>query len=137
MSTDIRPELSKHSKYWIPKHRYYELKHFVMQFPYWKDQILATDSLVRSKLDKNGKLNDIPDPVGRAVELRTRYQHYIDICHDAAEKTDDKIGPSIWLAVIHGYSYETVKARLEIPCGREMYYELYRKFFWLLDNTRN
>lgn len=36
MSTAIRPELSKSSKYWIDRHRYYELKHFCLQYPIWK-----------------------------------------------------------------------------------------------------
>ena len=35
MSTQIRPETSQKNPYWIPKHRYYELKHFVMQYPAW------------------------------------------------------------------------------------------------------
>lgn len=29
MGTTIRPELSEKNPYWIEKHRYYELKHFV------------------------------------------------------------------------------------------------------------
>ena len=36
MSTVIRPEISKKNLYWIPKHRYYELKHFCLQYPEWK-----------------------------------------------------------------------------------------------------
>lgn len=36
MATVIRPELSENNKYWISKHRYYELKHFCLQYPEWK-----------------------------------------------------------------------------------------------------
>ena len=36
MSTDISPEISKKSRWWIPRERYYELKHFSMQYPEWK-----------------------------------------------------------------------------------------------------
>lgn len=32
MATTIRPEVSKKSKYWIERHRYYELKHFCLQY---------------------------------------------------------------------------------------------------------
>ena len=32
---------------------------------------------------------------------------------------------------------EELKAKKNIPCGKEMYYELYRKFFWLLDKRRD
>lgn len=33
MGTVIRPETSKKNKYWIPRHRYHELKHFCLQYP--------------------------------------------------------------------------------------------------------
>lgn len=33
MSTLIRPEVSEKNKYWIDKHRHYELKHFCLQYP--------------------------------------------------------------------------------------------------------
>lgn len=36
MGTTIRPEISKKNRYWIDKHRYYELKHFCLQYPTWK-----------------------------------------------------------------------------------------------------
>ncbi len=36
MATTIRPEISQNNEYWISKHRYYELKHFCMQYPLWK-----------------------------------------------------------------------------------------------------
>ena len=36
MSTDIRPEVSVKNKYWISRHRYYELKHFCLQYGEWK-----------------------------------------------------------------------------------------------------
>jgi hypothetical protein len=30
MGTTIRPELSEKNPYWIERHRYYELKHFLL-----------------------------------------------------------------------------------------------------------
>ena len=38
MATVIRAELSKNNKYWISKHRYYELKHFCLQYPEWQKE---------------------------------------------------------------------------------------------------
>lgn len=136
MPTEIRPELSKKNKYWIPKHRYYELKHFVMQYPEWSEAIKHIDSMVRTCEDRNGKLNDIPDPVGKAVEKRSEYAHYIYICDKAVQETDKVLGVYILNAVVNGYSYDELKAGLDIPCCRDVYYELYRKFFWLLDSAR-
>ncbi len=36
MATVLRSELSPKNKYYIDKHRYYELKHFCLQYPEWK-----------------------------------------------------------------------------------------------------
>lgn len=36
MRNDMRPELSQKNPYWIGKHRYYELKHFCLQYPIGK-----------------------------------------------------------------------------------------------------
>lgn len=44
MSTVIRAELSHKSKYHIDKHRYYELKHFCLQYPNWKKSYAEVDA---------------------------------------------------------------------------------------------
>lgn len=36
MGNIIRAEVSENNPYWIEKHRYYELKHFCLQYPTWK-----------------------------------------------------------------------------------------------------
>ena len=45
MGTTIRPELSEKNPYWIERHRYYELKHFCLQYPIWKKAYAALDGL--------------------------------------------------------------------------------------------
>lgn len=47
MATVLRSELSPKNKYYIAKHRYYELKHFCLQYPEWKQ----TYTYLKSKLD--------------------------------------------------------------------------------------
>ena len=36
-----------------------------------------------------------------------------------------------------GWSYDILKARLNIPCCKDVYYNLYRRFFWLLNKVRD
>ena len=39
-------------------------------------------------------------------------------------------------AVTEGLSYTYLKTKLNMPCGKDMYYDRYRKFSWLLGNSR-
>jgi len=39
-------------------------------------------------------------------------------------------------AVTEGLSYTYLRTRMDIPCGKDMYYDRYRKFFWLLSQER-
>lgn len=45
MGTVIRSELSRKNPYWIEKHRYYELKHFCLQYPIWKQSYSSLGGL--------------------------------------------------------------------------------------------
>ena len=45
--TAIHPELSPKSRYWIDRHRYYELKHFCLQYPLWIRARASLDGLSR------------------------------------------------------------------------------------------
>lgn len=69
----------------------------------------------------------------RRIELSKK----IDILEQAALQTDSVIGEYILKGVISGLSYDSMKARIEIPCCKDMYYHLYRRFFWLLDRMRD
>ena len=136
MGTQIRPEVSKKNRYWIERHRYYELKHFVMQYPKWEKFIETIDGY--SKQPELGLIfsNSTGDPTERAAEAREHYSNLISMVDKAARKTDPVIGLIIFEAVVKGLSYEVIKARIEIPCCKDTYYDLYRRFFWLLHQLR-
>lgn len=51
MGTTIRPELSEKNPYWIERHRYYELKHFCLQYPIWKKTYEAMNGLLGRPAD--------------------------------------------------------------------------------------
>ena len=38
--------------------------------------------------------------------------------------------------VTEGLAYDVLKLKYPIPCCKGDYYELYRKFFWILDKKR-
>lgn len=138
MSTTIRPELSEKNRYWIEKHRYYELKHFCLQYPIWKKAHSALNSFGNRpyNLIPSSKTNKISDPTAKCAEARMFYSDRMELVEHIANETDTKLQSYILKAVTEGYSFDYLKARLEIPCSKDTYYDLYRRFFWLLNNER-
>lgn len=138
MSTLIRPELSKRNKYYIPEHRYYELKHFCLQYPFWKEKYLECDSMVRSNgLSMGIRSSDISDPVANAVIERDKYFRLMEMVEQAAIATDAELYQYILKSVCEGVSFVALQQMHGIPCGKDMFYDRYRKFFWILDKKRD
>lgn len=138
MKSSVRPELSKTNKYWVSKNRFYELKYFCLQYPVWKKQYEEIDGLYGRTIDSvYSRLNTPSDPTAKTVEVRSRYFERMEVIEQAAIEADPYLASYILKAVTEGLSYTYLKARLEIPCSRDTYYDRYRRFFWLLDQARN
>ena len=139
MGTVIRPELSGKNKYWIEKHRYYELKHFCMQYQTWKKTYLALDGFSKRAADPTTvsiKTNVCGDPTVKCVEAREFYRKRIEMIEWCAIEVDPELASYILKGVTEEYSYDYLKTNLHIPCSKDTYYDRYRKFFWLLDKER-
>lgn len=138
MSTTIRPELSDKNKYWIEKHRYYELKHFCLQYPLWKRMYKSLDGTSKSSqyIIKISKNYNASDPVSKCVEEKAFYSDRIELIERIAIETDKTLSSYILKAVTEGLSYNCLKMKFDIPCCKDMYYDLYRRFFWLLSRQR-
>lgn len=139
MTTKIRPEISIKNKYHIDKHRHYELKHFCLQYPKWKKAYKEVDdtSVSLSMLENVNSSNIPGDPTAKRAILKAHYSEKINLIEKTAMETDQYLCGYILKAVTEELSYTYLKTRLGIPCGRDMYYDRYRKFFWLLDEARN
>lgn len=138
MGASVRPELSKKNKYWIDKNRFYELKYFCLQYPLWKKVYGMLDGIHIYSYDLTGgsKSNLHGDITGNCVEERSIYFERMKSVEQAAIEADPYLASYILKAVTEGHSYSYLKTRLEIPCSRDTYYDRYRRFFWLLDQTR-
>lgn len=132
-------ELSERNPYWIEKHRYHELKYFCRQYPIWKKAYVALDGLSKRPEDfalfakkkrKNG------DPTARCATARAYYAERMAMIEQTAKEADQDLSAYILEGVTVGLSYEGLKARLDIPCSRDTYYDRYRRFFWLLNKKR-
>ena len=134
MSTVIRPEVSKENKYYISRHRYYELKHFCMQYKEFKKIYNDLCNAVQTgilKIDKDSPKED------RSFYVRERYLNKINLIEECAKLTDDVIGAYILKGVTEGKPYGYLRTHDNIPCCKDIYYELYRKFFWILSHRKD
>ena len=138
MSKLSKPELSKKNPYWIDKHRYYELKHFCLQYPTWKKAYESLDGISKKGdqvmiFSQNGTHGD---PTAKCALAKTYYLNRIEMVERVAKDTDSELASYILIGVTEGCSYDVLRARHDIPCCKDVYYELYRKFFWLLSLAR-
>ena len=139
MSTVIRPEISEKNKYWIDKHRYYELKHFCLQYKEWKKAYAACNESIifASSFEERRGDGTISDITAKYAIKRAYYAGRIKLVEKAAMEAEPDLYLYILKGVTEGLSYTYLKTKMEIPCGRDMYYDRYRKFFWILSNSRD
>jgi hypothetical protein len=139
MATTIRPEISEKNKYWIDKHRHYELKHFCLQYPQWKKEYNSYTNIGPnlSSFEQIYSGSMKSDSTANWAIKRAYYKEKIDLIEKVAEETDYILYKYILKAVTEGLSYTYLKNILHIPCSRSYYYEVYRRFFWILDSIRD
>lgn len=139
MATTIRPELSMRNKYWIDKHRYYELKHFCLQYGSWKKAYSEMNELRLPSyaFDKSSLSNSPTDLTAQCAIKKVRYSERIKMVETAAMEADEYLYVYILKAVTEGLSFNYLKTKMNIPCSRDTYYDRYRRFFWLLNNKRD
>ena len=130
--SDTRPELSRKNKWWIPKHRYYELKHYCLQYKDWKDKVKSYGNNRSSEIVRTYKTEWL-DPVCNEAAFREYYLSQINMVESAAYEADMSIGQYILKAVTEDLSFTVLHMVYNIPCGKDMYYDRYRKFFYILD----
>ena len=96
-------------EYTLSKHRFYELKHFCLQYPEWKRLYLESDGW-------SGK----GDTTSRDGIRRADICRYVELIENCVRITDSAVFPYI-------------VSNLELPT--ELRYS-YRKFFWELSKRR-
>ena len=139
MPTNVRPEVSERNPYYINRQRYYELKHFCRQYPIWKKAYTALDGLSRRPADLAlfNKPNQTSDPTARCAEARAAYSRKMEMVERCAKEASPELSKYIMSYVTNGDCYCVLKMRDNIPCSKDMFYDVARKFFWLLNKARD
>lgn len=125
-----RHGLSTKSPYYIPDFRRYELIYFCLQYPEWKKY------LKDYKLRKGTE--EFDDPTGDEATERALREGKMKLVEKVAyEAGGDVYGKYILKAVTEDLSFNNLKYYHGIPCGRNMYYEMWHKFFYLLSQEKH
>ena len=137
MLSGERPELSKKNPYHIPKQRYYELKHFCLQYDDWKKALTLIDGWQVAPDDISGIIKGNPpeSQTERQALARVYYSRCIDTVDKCIAELDTILAPYIKQGVTEGTGYNGLQAN-GCPCCKEIYYEYYHYFFWLLSKER-
>lgn len=131
---NVRPINEK--KYNISKHRFLELYYFCLQYNEWKDELKYKKDTVRSV-----NVTDMPtskesgDATASLAIRRAELRKKCELIEQTAIEADPDIYQYIIKGVTEEYAtYKYLKKVLGIPCGKDMYYDRRRRFYWLLSN---
>lgn len=116
MATKIRSKLSKKNRYWIPPERYYELKHFCLQYPDWKREYLAVDPMAHEfeQGEKLSATNRVEDRTALCAERKIECSQNMVLIEECCEKADPDLARYIFKAVTSNLGYTYLKSRLDI-----------------------
>ena len=136
-SMKVRPVVSKKNNYHISKHRFYELKHYCLQYDEWIDELRELDGGLRSTSIITIDDAPVDNPVLDHIERKTELEEKIETIRRCAKKADRELWSYIVNAVTNDLSFTELKMLYKIPRGKNQYYESYRRFFFILSQEKH
>lgn len=133
-----RAEVSQKNPHYISKHRYYELKHFCLQYPEWKEALNVLDGWQRMPDNLtvvDFKKKEPANPTEKIAAARAFCSKRIDLIENVLKTVNPSLAKFIKIGVTEGVPYDILRTR-GCPCGKDMYYAEYRYFFWRLSIER-
>jgi hypothetical protein len=112
----------KINEFKISKHRYYELKHFCLQYPEWKELYFKAEK----------SLGIGSDPTGFYASIMADLKTNIEMVEKTSKQTDKVLGPFILEHVTLGTPYDILHDLGFLPCGKDLFYAYLHKFYYLL-----
>lgn len=124
-------------KYNISKYRFLELYYFCLQYPEWKNDLKVLTDTVKGigyseKAKGGGGENQTEKLAIKRLELRSK----CELVEQAAIEADPDLYPYIISGATRGLTYRYLREREHMPCGRNVYYDRRRRFFWILSRKK-
>lgn len=133
---NVRP--LNHSKYAISKNRFLELYYWCLQYGEWKDELkYKTDTVGAMEITDMPRSRDLGNATQQLAMRRVMLEQNCRFIEQTAIEADPDIYKYILKAVTEvGVTYHYLKMFMDIPCGRKMYYDRRRRFYWLLSQKK-
>lgn len=126
----------KNNEWQLSKHEYYAAYHYALQYNEWKDMITAIASLDTpdpSNADMP-KGNGTSDPTFNKAVRVSQYRDKMKMIEDLVREAD----PCLYYWLLRGvtderYTYDYMRMKMNIPCGKNYYGKRRRRFYYLLN----
>lgn len=125
------------SKYNISNYRFRELYYFCLQYEEWKEILKEIRNPLKgmqySGMPSSGVCSNPTESI--AIEC-AEYSYKCSLIEQAAKEADPELYKYILFAVTNeGISFKYLKAKMNMPCERDRYYDSRRKFYFFLDKN--
>lgn len=129
---NVRPLNNK--KYHISKHRFAELYHFCLQYNEWKLDLRYRTDTVKSAGCIGEKLpQGDQNPTETLAIERVILEEKCRLIEDTVREAEPEIYPYLLKAVTNeDITFLYLKEMMGIPCGKDLYYDRRRRFYYLL-----
>lgn len=123
--------LSEKSKYYLPKETFLTVVHYCKQYPLWDEELSAmTDTSKAITYDQDRvQVSPDSDPTSELAIRRAGISKKKDMVDDTAKRVAGRIWKWLLLGVCYDYPYYYL-AEHGIPCGKDLYYKLRRRFYY-------
>ncbi len=118
-------------EYQISKYRYRELKNFCLQYREKQSRLLSLTEIGSPSTEATGG-GGTSDRTSTMAIKRMELQHDIALIEQTAMETNADIYPYIINHVADGIPYEY----MDVPMGRRQFYDMRKKFFFLLSQKK-
>lgn len=131
--------LSEKNPYYISRHRYYELKHWCLQYIDWMTEVMnlsGYSAVCTSVLKPDWDVKTLADPTGDYAVKLARYSNNMETIERLCRDVDLDMSDYLFANVTRGIPYEVLQTKYDIPYSRDTFYDRRRKFFYELDKVR-
>lgn len=126
---------TQNSKYYIPKEEYLTAIHYSLRYPLLQEEYkfgADTSKAITYDKEKVQTSNDFCSTEEIAIRL-AEIKQKIDLIDDTLiEAAGEVLAPYIKFSVCFGMTYVQLQTTKDMPCGQRHFYELRRKYYYLL-----